>query len=203
MLKIALFGTSADPPTAGHELIIRWLSERYDWVAVWAADNPMKSQQTPLVHRQAMLKLLVADIVAPRQNIGFNQELSSWRTIETLEKAQAHWGESAFTLVVGADLIGQLPRWYRVEDLLRQVELLVVPRPGYEIDEANLEIIRQLGGKIAIASLTGLNVSSTKYRQQGDSHILTAPVEAYIHRENLYKCEDAAVKKLPIWSYHL
>ncbi len=204
MLKIALFGTSADPPTAGHELIIRWLSERYDWVAVWAADNPFKLQQTPLVHREAMLRLLVADIVTSQRNIGFHQELSSWRTVETLEMAKAHWGESAeFTLVVGADLIGQLPRWYRVEDLLQQVQLLVVPRPGYEIDEANLDIIRQLGGKIAIASLTGLNVSSTKYRQNGDSHVLTPKVEAYIHREHLYKCEDAAVKKLPIWSYHL
>ncbi|MFN6300225.1 MAG: nicotinic acid mononucleotide adenylyltransferase, partial [Microcystis sp.] len=28
MLKIALFGTSADPPTAGHQAILKWLSEQ-------------------------------------------------------------------------------------------------------------------------------------------------------------------------------
>ena len=53
---------SADPPTAGHLVILKWLSEHYDWVAVWAADNPLKSQQTPLSHRAAMLELLIKDI---------------------------------------------------------------------------------------------------------------------------------------------
>ncbi len=198
-MRIALFGTSADPPTAGHQAILKWLADRYDWVAVWAANNPFKSHQTPLEHRAAMLRLLISDIDPPRQNIGLNQELSSLRTLETLEKAKERWGEEAeYTLVVGSDLVNQLPRWYRVEDLLRQVQLLVVPRPGYEIDEASLEQIRQLEGKIAIASLTGLNVSSTAYRQTGNSEAITPPVEAYIHRENLYKCEDAAKKRLPI-----
>jgi len=37
-----LFGASADPPTAGHQAILSWLSELLrDWVAVWAADNPL------------------------------------------------------------------------------------------------------------------------------------------------------------------
>ena len=44
-MRIALFGTSADPPTAGHQKILRWLSEGYDRVAVWAADNPFKCHQ--------------------------------------------------------------------------------------------------------------------------------------------------------------
>jgi nicotinate-nucleotide adenylyltransferase len=37
-MKVALFGTSADPPTAGHQAIIRWLSEHFDHVAVWAGE---------------------------------------------------------------------------------------------------------------------------------------------------------------------
>ena len=47
MTQIALFGTSADPPSIAHREILRWLCDRYDWVAVWASDNPMKPQQTP------------------------------------------------------------------------------------------------------------------------------------------------------------
>ncbi|NEQ41665.1 MAG: nicotinic acid mononucleotide adenylyltransferase, partial [Okeania sp. SIO3I5] len=45
MTKIALFGTSADPPTAGHETIVRWLSQNFNKVVVWASDNPFKSHQ--------------------------------------------------------------------------------------------------------------------------------------------------------------
>ncbi len=198
-MKVALFGTSADPPTAGHQAIISWLSERYDWVAVWAADNPFKSHQTPLEHRVAMLRLLIANIDSPRQNIGLGQELSAMRTLETVEKAKVRWGNDAeFTLVIGSDLLTQLPRWYRSKDLLQQVQLLVVSRPGYAIDEFSLESVRMLSGKIAIANFTGPEVSSTAYRENGDPDALTPPVVAYIHREHLYKCQDTTKERLQI-----
>lgn len=199
MMRIALFGTSADPPTAGHQKVLSWLSERYDWVAVWAADNPFKSHQTPLEHRAAMLQLMIGDIDAPRHNIALEQELSSLRTLETVEKAKLRWGENVeLTLVIGSDLLAQLPRWYRIEDLLQEVQLLIVPRPRYAIDESSLEAVQNLGGKIAIASLTGLDISSTAYREHGDSQALTAPVVAYINREHLYKCQDASKKRFQL-----
>ncbi len=198
-MRVALFGTSADPPTAGHEAILCWLSERFDWVAVWAADNPFKSHQTPLEHRAAMLRLLVEEVKRGRGNVGFEQELSSYRTLETVQKARKRWGEEVeLTLVIGSDLIGQLPRWYQVKDLLQQVQLLVVPRPGYGIEEAGLEGLKQLGGKIAIADLTGLDVSSTAYRENRDTQVVTPLIEAYIHQKHLYKCQDVRKEKLPI-----
>ncbi|HLP89215.1 MAG TPA: nicotinate-nucleotide adenylyltransferase [Nostocaceae cyanobacterium] len=192
MKAIALFGTSADPPTAGHLLILKWLSEHFDWVAVWAADNPFKSQQTPLPHRAAMLQLLISNIEVTKQNIALEQELSSFRTLETVKKAQAKWGnEVEYTLVIGSDLLTQLPRWYQIENLLQQVQLLVIRRPGYVIDQSSVERIRQLGGKIAIAPLTGLDVSSSNFRQQKDPQTLTPPVVAYIHQQHLYECQPA------------
>ena len=198
-MKIALFGTSADPPTAGHQKILRWLCEVYDWVAVWAADNPFKSHQTPLEHRATMLQLLIADIDTPRSNITLEQDLSSFRTLETVEKAQARWGnDTDFTLVIGSDLLHQLPRWYRIQNLLQQVELLIVARPGYAIDKYSLEPVKNLGGQIAIASLTGIDVSSTAYREHGDTQALTPPIIAYIHQQHLYKCQDATTKRYQV-----
>jgi nicotinate-nucleotide adenylyltransferase len=146
-----------------------------------------------------MLQLLITNINASQQNIALEQELSSLRTLETLEKAKLRWGDDAeYTLVIGSDLLTQLPRWYHVEDLLQQVQLLVVPRPGYAIDETVLEGVRKLGGKIAIASLTGLDVSSTAFREQGDTEALTPPVVAYINQEHLYKCQDASKKRFQL-----
>ncbi|MDJ0735299.1 MAG: nicotinate-nucleotide adenylyltransferase [Nostocaceae cyanobacterium] len=198
-MRIALFGMSADPPTAGHQAIIKWLSQYYDRVVVWAANNPFKSQQTPLEHRVVMLRLLICDINIPTDNITLEQELSSYRTLETLEKAKQRWGgNTEFTLVVGSDLLTQLPRWYRIQDLLQQVQLLVVPRPGYPINDASLEKIKQLGGKIAIANLVGLDVSSTAYRKSGDGETLTPLVIDYIHQQHLYQWQDATQKRLPI-----
>jgi len=196
MVNIALFGTSADPPTSGHQAILNWLSHHYDLVAVWASDNPFKSHQTPLEHRAKMLRLLIEEIQPPRENIILYQSLSSSRTLETVEKARQHWGEHVnLALVIGSDLIGQMPRWYQVEHLLNQVQLLVVPRPGYEIDEAGLEELRKLGAEIAIADLQAPAVSSTAYRENGDTQAITPPVEDYIHQEQLYECQDAAPRR--------
>ncbi|MFM6343927.1 MAG: nicotinic acid mononucleotide adenylyltransferase, partial [Dolichospermum sp.] len=117
---------------------------------------PLKSQQTPLSHRAVMLELLLQDINVSSKNIVLEQDLSSWRTLETVKKAKLKWGEHIeYTLVIGADLLNQLPRWYHIQDLLQQVQLLVIPRPGYIIDNSSLEKVKQIGGKIAIANLIG------------------------------------------------
>jgi nicotinate-nucleotide adenylyltransferase len=186
MLSIALFGTSADPPTAGHQAIIAWLADRYDQVAVWASDNPFKSHQTPLEHRSTMLQLLINDIEPPRQNVRLYPELSDPRALKTVERAQRIWANGELTLVIGSDLIEQLPRWYQVETLLSQVNLLVMPRWGYQIAEAAVEPLRQMGASVAIADVMVPGVSSTEYRQAGKSEVVTPPVEAYIHRQHLY-----------------
>ncbi len=193
MVNIALFGTSADPPTSAHQAILNWLSYHYDHVAVWASDNPFKTHQTLLEHRSAMLRLLIEDISPHRGNISLYQSLSSPRTLETVAQARQHWGSQVdLTVVIGSDLVRQMPRWYQIDQLLKQVQLLVVPRPGYEIDEAGLDELRGLGAKIAIAELKAPAVSSTAYRENGNTEVITPPVEDYIHREQLYACQDAA-----------
>lgn len=193
MIHIALFGTSADPPTSAHQTILSWLSHHYDLVAVWASDNPFKSHQTPLEHRSKMLRLLIEEIQPPRQNISLYQDLSSPRTLETVEKARQYWGSQVgLTVVIGSDLISQMPRWYQIENLLKQVQLLVMPRPGYEIDDTGVKELRTLGADIAIADLKAPAVSSTAYRENGDTKVITPPVEDYIHQEHLYACQDAA-----------
>ncbi len=191
MIKIALFGTSADPPTAGHRTILNWLSQHFDWVAVWASDNPFKSHQTSLEHRSAMLLLMIQEINSPRQNLCLYPELSSPRTLETVERAKLMWGKADLTMVIGSDLVEQLPRWYQVEHLLKQVKLLVVPRPGYPPEELDLWQLRRIGADVAIASLSAPDVSSTSYRETGDTQALTPTIEDYINREHLYAWHEA------------
>lgn len=46
-MDIALFGTSADPPTIGHQGILQWLSGRYDVVVVWCRIIPSSPIAVP------------------------------------------------------------------------------------------------------------------------------------------------------------
>ncbi len=187
MKNIALFGTSADPPTAGHQMILRWLCDRFDWVAVWASDNPLKSKQTPLEHRMKMLGLAIAAIDAPRHNISVHWELSHRYSVETIKIAKRIWGENNhFTFVVGSDIIPQLPRWHRGDELLQQVCFLIIPRPGYPLREDELKAIEARGGIYAIADFNAPEISSSAYRNWRDSRLILPLVEDYIHQEQLY-----------------
>lgn len=185
MNKIALFGTSADPPTAGHQIILDWLSRHYDLVVVWASDNPFKQHHTTLQHRTEMLRVMLAEIDA--NNISLHPELSDRHTLITVNKAREKWGEEIeFTLVIGSDILTQITSWYQSKELLTKVKILVVPRPRYPINEVDLEALKNLGGRYAIATLNAPKVSSSAYRLQGDDSVLTTAVENYILQHDLY-----------------
>ncbi|HTL88536.1 MAG TPA: nicotinate-nucleotide adenylyltransferase [Leptolyngbya sp.] len=194
-MKIALFGTSADPPTTGHLEILRWLSGRFDHVAVWAADNPFKSQQTELQRRTTMLKILVDELACP--NVEVHPELSHPHTIVTVDRVQQRYPGAELTLVVGFDVARQLAKWYRVQELLQRVRVLVIPRSRYPFETEDLERLVALGARASIAPATVPDVSSTAYREGCDLSGVTTSIQAYIDREQLYQCH-AHTEKQPV-----
>ena len=185
MTNIALFGTSADPPTVAHRAILKWLSQHYDRVAVWASDNPFKDHQTSLQHREAMLRLVIEEINSS-SNVSLHEELSDRRSLMSVNRAMEIWGRSQYSLVIGSDLTAQIRQWYHIQELLQKVQILIVPRPGYDIARADLEALQNLGGTWAIADIQVPAISSTAYREAGDTSTLTPPVKDYIRREQLY-----------------
>ncbi len=195
-IQVALFGTSADPPTIAHQEIIKWLASQFNRVAVWAADNPFKTHGASLTQRSQMLELLIGEIQPSiSHHVRVYPELSSRRTIESLLKAQKIWNDADFVLVVGADLVAQLPQWYLAAELLAQVKLLIVPRNGNEIEPTSLQILTDLGAQISIAPLSTPAISSTVIRTNR-SHLLsnsvamaglTPAVAKYIQQQKLYE----------------
>ncbi|MEL7010377.1 MAG: nicotinate-nucleotide adenylyltransferase [Cyanobacteria bacterium J06648_1] len=185
MKNIALFGTSADPPTIGHQTILYWLSQHYDRVVVWASDNPFKQHQTPLPDRNQMLQLAIETLAL--DNINLYPELSDRFTLITVNRAREKWGQEVdFSLVIGSDILPQMPSWYRIKELLAQVRLAIVPRRGYRIEQTDLASLRDLGGEYAIAALNAPQVSSSTYRLEKDRSLVTPAVRDYIYQHGLY-----------------
>lgn len=185
-LSIALFGTSADPPSRGHQQILTWLGEHYDKCIVWVSDNPFKQHQANLCQRLEMMHLTIEDLPEVIENVELHPHIAHSRTIFTLELAQKIWTNAQFTLVVGADLVPQLPRWYRSHDLLSQVNLLVMPRIGQELLPADIDKLEAMGAKVTVAPAQIANVSSTAYRNHHDRNLVSARVSEYIQRHGLY-----------------
>ena len=186
--RIALFGTSADPPTRAHQRLLLWLSQHYDRVLAWASDNPFKQHGASLEQRLEMLRRLGHDWPRPPANLGIDPRLAHPRTLDTLTTARRLWPEARFTVVIGSDLVTQLPRWYRVGDWLGQVDLLVVPRPGYPLAPTDLQALEQQGARVAIAPIEGPAIASSSYRRTGDASLLPESVATYIRDQGLYGC---------------
>ena len=123
--SIALFGTSADPPTLGHESLLGELIKIFPKVVTWASDNPDKKHQIPLLKRSELLRILVKKISNPKLELV--QELSSPRTIHTLKKAFQLWPEASFSFVIGSDLAVQVPKWLNAKSIPVSYTHLTLP----------------------------------------------------------------------------
>ncbi|MEO1673176.1 MAG: nicotinic acid mononucleotide adenylyltransferase, partial [Cyanobacteria bacterium J06631_2] len=102
-------------------------------------------------------------------------------------RAREKWGQEVdFSLVIGSDILPQMPSCYRIEELLAQVRLAIVPRRGYRIEQTDLASLRELGGEYAIATLNAPQVSSSTYRLEKDRSLVTPAVRDYIYQHGLY-----------------
>jgi nicotinate-nucleotide adenylyltransferase len=181
---LALLGTSADPPTEGHRALLEGLAQHYGQVATWASDNPFKQHGAPLELRARLLGALVTAIGDPR--IQLEQGLSSPRALETLDRAAQRWPGLELVFVVGGDLAGQVPRWWRAQDLLQRCRLAVVPRQGFALDPGALDAIRALGGKPELVPLPVPATASSAIRQHPSPEQVPPALWAELVRHNLY-----------------
>ena len=84
--SIALFGTSADPPTIGHKKILEELSKIYAFTIGYVSNNPNKNHIEDISIRSHLLKTLIDDLDNPK--ILFNQKISSQWAVESIKKCK-------------------------------------------------------------------------------------------------------------------
>ena len=186
--SIALFGTSADPPTLGHEALLSELTKIFPKVITWASDNPDKKHQIPLLKRTQLLRILVKKISHPKLELV--QELSSPRTIHTLKKAFQLWPEASFSFVIGSDLAMQVPKWLNAKSILSKVSIAITMRDGWPISDVQLAKIKKLGGKIEILPFTIPESSSSKFRERPQKVLVPQELVPLLLEENLYGLAD-------------
>ena len=187
-MEIAIFGTSANPPTIAHQKILAYLNQKYDRVLVYASDNPFKQDQLHLVHRNRMLQLIVDELDSREASrIQLAPEISDLRTINTIAKVKEKWGkETILTIVIGSDLSEQIFSWYQAEALWSKVRVLVVPRQGYPLNTDIIDRIDKFSLGCTVAEIEIPAFSSTDYRQAENSQVIGKAVAKYIQQNHLY-----------------
>ncbi len=193
---VALFGTSADPPTLGHRTLLAGLARHYPQVRTWASDNPFKRHEAPLAVRAALLQAVVESLAEPRLQL--DQSLSSPRALDTLEQARRLWPQAELVFVVGSDLLPQIQRWYAADEILRRCRLAVVPRLGWPLEAGQLDDLRRRGGRLEVLPLQIPATASSAIRHHPDPQLVPPELWPVLLEHNLYGLGSPEADRHPV-----
>jgi nicotinate-nucleotide adenylyltransferase len=139
-VEIALVGGSFNPPHVGHLWAATFVRATQAVDQVWlvpAFRHPFGKALVDYEHRLRMCELLCADASgwliasdAERQVGG-----EGW-TVELLRHLTRTRPGDRFTLVIGSDILKDLPKWHAFDEIQRLARVLVLHRAGYPAIEA-------------------------------------------------------------------
>lgn len=131
--KIGLLLGSFDPPHLGHIWAANYalgtgLSEV--WV-VPAWKNPWKTDQTSFDKRVEMCRLAFNDPIRVMNMDGTYQSYFTYECLEKLLENTKHFNRT-YVIIGGTDIVDQVKKWKNGDWILKNFEVLEVPRLGYK-----------------------------------------------------------------------
>ena len=183
--SIALFGTSADPPTIGHKKILEELSKIYAFTIGYVSNNPNKNHKEDISIRSHLLKTLIKDLDNPK--ILFNQSVSSQWAVESIKKCKRIYKFNNLDFVIGSDLIQDIFYWKNFKKIIKEVSFFIILRAGYPIELNTLKMLENYGVKFNISTIKIPDISSSKFRLNSDYSNLPTSLIDFVKKNNLYE----------------
>jgi len=183
--SIALFGTSADPPTIGHKKILEELSKIYSFTISYVSNNPKKKHIEDISIRSHLLKTLIDDL--DDYKILFNQSVTSKWAVESIKKCKKIYEIDNLDFVIGSDLIQDIFCWKNFEKIIKEVSFFIILREGFPVESNTLKMLETYNVKFKISSIKIPNISSSKFRLNFNYSILPTSLVDFVKKNNLYE----------------
>ncbi len=201
---MVLMGGSFDPVHNAHLSIAREVAASRGFERITlipAACSPHKdTTHASAKDRLAMLRLAVGgDELFDICDIEFQRQGCSYTYDTVMELRSLHPAVGRLYWLLGADTLEDLAKWYRLGDLLEEVELVIAVRPPWHerLDamweqlrgQLSEQIVDRLKASVVETSLIEVASSDIRARVvagQDISHMVPAPVAEYIRSHGLY-----------------
>src|SRR5690606_35037276 len=135
MTERAVFGGSFDPPHVGHVLAAAWVLSTTpvdEILVIPTFEHVFGKRLTPFAHRLRMCELAFAPLKRVRV-LDLEARLGgASATVRTLEALGREEPGVSLHLIVGSDLVGEIPRWTEGHRIPELASLLVVGRGGHD-----------------------------------------------------------------------
>jgi nicotinate-nucleotide adenylyltransferase len=180
-VQVALLGGSFNPPHVGHLLAAHYVRATQGVDEVWFMPtfrHPFGKVTAPFEHRVRMCELLCQDAAGWMKTSRVESEVGKdGRTVDTLEFLRARYPEHRFTLIIGSDILKDLPSWKDFDRIQRMARVVVLYRAGYPADEA-------VGPPLALVSSS--EIRDRLMRGEQPSDLVPGVVLAYAREHHLY-----------------
>ena len=183
--SIALFGTSADPPTIGHKKILEELSKIYAFTISYVSNTPQKKHIEDISIRSHLLKTLIDDLDNPK--ILFNQKISSQWAVESIKKCKEIYKFNNLDFVIGSDLIKDIFYWKNFDKIILEVSFFIILREGYPVESNTLKMLETYKVKFKISTIKTPNISSSNFRLNFNCSNLPSSLIDIVKKNNLYE----------------
>ena len=164
MLTTGIYGGSFNPIHVGHTALAEWLvREGYVdelWLMV-SPQNPLKvnAELMPEALRLRLARLAVEGLKGVRVTDFECRLPRPSYMVYTLAALRVTYPEREFVLVIGADNWQRFSQWHHADEILAHHRVIVYPRPGTELNPADLPH----GVQLVDAPL--FDISSTEIRE--------------------------------------
>ena len=183
--SIALFGTSADPPTIGHKKILEELSKIYAFTISYVSNNPKKKHIEDISIRSHLLKTLIEDLENPK--ILYNQNVSSQWAVESIKKCKEIYEFNNLDFVIGSDLIKDIFYWKDFDKIILEVSFFIILREGYPVESNTLKMLETRKVKFKISTIKIPDISSSDFRLNFNCSNLPTSLIDIVKKNNLYE----------------
>ncbi|MBB3054444.1 nicotinate (nicotinamide) nucleotide adenylyltransferase [Mucilaginibacter gotjawali] len=163
-MKIGLLFGSFNPIHVGHLIIANYMANYTTLDKVWlvvSPQNPLKKYHDLIntYDRLEMAKLATDNSTKLEvSDVELRLPQPSY-TIDTLTHLKEKYPQHEFALIMGSDNLVSLPKWKNYKLILRDYQIYVYPRPGYE----NTELATHPSVTITMTPL--MELSATFIRQ--------------------------------------
>ncbi|MBN2024755.1 MAG: nicotinate (nicotinamide) nucleotide adenylyltransferase [Pirellulales bacterium] len=200
-MRLGIFGGSFDPVHFGHLLLAECCREQCQMDQVWFVPSSVPPHKqgnslSPVASRIAMLELAMAGhehfavsrFEAERGGVCY--------TVDTLRHFHGQYPEAEMFLLLGADMLADLPNWREAAEVCRlalpvSVNRAGVPEPSLEplgtlLPPERIEEIRRHRVEMPLIGLSGTAIRRRVAAGQSIRYQVPPAVERFIEVQGLY-----------------
>lgn len=176
--RIALFGGAFDPPHLGHVLAASYAFSAANVDEIWilpVAKHPYGKPLSPWAQRWELCQAAFGKLgfAQVRDDELKNADGYTHTLVETLQEQRPN---TEWFLIGGSDTSADMVNWYRGRELLQMVEVIAVPRRGFDDAKAS-----------ALPAISSSLVRERLQRDQSVDDLVPAAVLQIIQKRGWYR----------------